>query len=271
MEALKIVNPVEQVEKMPTLKDTYGFVSSRDLITALESKGWFLNKTDVTRVRKESKQGYQKHLMRFRHASFPSIEGLSNNNKSIPEIVVVNSHDGTTALRMMLGLYRLVCSNGLMVGTSINDFRVIHSGDITKRVGEGIEFLAGHIEMLTEQVRKLQNSAFTQENLQEFVNRIVSARLSYIPGIEDFNFSDALAVTRSEDQAQDAFTVMNRVQERIMRGGISYTKKVEIKDEAGNVVATEYRNGTTRRLRSVSQQVKLNRLVYDTAMELAAA
>jgi hypothetical protein len=55
-----------------------------------------------------------------------------------PEVVVINSHDGACAFRLIAGLYRLVCSNGLMVSDGeIASIAVRHTGNILQDVVEG--------------------------------------------------------------------------------------------------------------------------------------
>ena len=34
---------------------------------------------------------------------------------SVPEVVFLNSHDGTSAYQLRMGIFRVVCTNGLIV------------------------------------------------------------------------------------------------------------------------------------------------------------
>jgi hypothetical protein len=59
--------------------------------------------------------------------------------EEIPELVLVNSHDGTSGYQLMAGIFRLVCSNGLVVQSAdFGSIRVHHSGgkDFQQRVIE---------------------------------------------------------------------------------------------------------------------------------------
>lgn len=58
----------------------------------------------------------QIHTMRFRDSRFGR-KGFGVGD-SFPEIVVMNSHDGRCVFRAMAGVFRLVCSNGMVVGNS---------------------------------------------------------------------------------------------------------------------------------------------------------
>ncbi|OKN68838.1 hypothetical protein AM469_006565 [Pseudomonas aeruginosa] len=54
-----------------------------------------------TRVRNEDRREYTKHLIRLRHAS--QINGDEAN-----EIILLNSHDGTSSYQMLAGMFRFV-------------------------------------------------------------------------------------------------------------------------------------------------------------------
>ena len=70
-----------------------------------------------TRVRDEGRREHTKHMIRLRHAS--QINGAEAN-----EIVLLNSHDGTSSYQMLAGMFRFVCSNGLVCGDTVADVRV---------------------------------------------------------------------------------------------------------------------------------------------------
>ena len=52
----------------------------------------------------------------------------------LPEIVMVNSHDGSSSYQLRAGIYRLGCSNGMIVGDEIFCRRVRHQGDVINSV-----------------------------------------------------------------------------------------------------------------------------------------
>ena len=69
-----------------------------------------------TRVRDESRLEYTKHVIRLRHAT--QIIGREAN-----EIILLNSHDGSSSYQMLAGMYRYVCQNGMVCGDTLNDIR----------------------------------------------------------------------------------------------------------------------------------------------------
>jgi len=55
-----------------------------------------------------------------------------------PEVVLLNSPDGTSAYQLMAGTFRLVCLNGMVVADrDFGTIKVPHKGDIVNQVIEG--------------------------------------------------------------------------------------------------------------------------------------
>lgn len=264
-----LINPIDQTQAHSSLKDTYGFVSSAELINAFKANGWNVTTSTVMKPRRKDKIGFQRHLIRLEHPDFPSIPGLTDDNASRVQLCLLNSHDGTTALRVFFGVIRFVCANGLISGTTVKDFRAVHSKNITNRLDNGIKYLMDGIPELVGVIQKLQNATFTEAAFNEFVKTLVDARLANVNKVLHVNYEDAFKIRRSADAATDAFTLVNRVQESLIRGGIRYQYEREIKDVNGNPLGTEVRQSSTRRLASVASQVNLNRLLWDKAVELA--
>jgi len=115
----------------------------------------------------------------------------------------------------------------------------------------------------------LQNKTMSQAAQHEFVRRVYSARLESVSNIQRIDFSLPHAL-RHADTGTDAYSIFNRVQEKLIRGGIQYVYTRHTKNDQGEVIDSRLVSSTTRKIASVTAQVKLNQLVYDTAMELAA-
>lgn len=67
------------------------------------------------------------------------------------QIVVKNSYDGSNALQIMLGAFRLVCSNGMIVGKSFYNYSQKHIGQglDVERLNEKIKLLSGNFRSTT--------------------------------------------------------------------------------------------------------------------------
>ncbi len=262
-------NPILATNAMPTLKPTYGFASTAALIEALAPTGWHPVEQKVSRVKDLARDGFQRHIVTLENPALPEIPGMSEDNQSRPRITIVNSHDATTALRMFLGFLRFACLNGIIAGTGLREFRAVHTQSLPAKVAEGVEYLTAGVPDLAKQLQFLQQSVFSPEAKEEFVRKMVDARLAHVEAI-DVNYNSALTLRRTEDQGENAFVVLNRVQEAMMRGGVRYNRVVNFRNDTGEVISSEIRPASTRKLSSIPQAVKLNRMAYDLAMQLAA-
>ncbi|WP_425459845.1 DUF932 domain-containing protein, partial [Escherichia coli] len=109
---------------------TYTYIPTITLLDKLREEGFQPFFACQSRVRDEDKRGHTKHMVRLRR------EG-ANKGTEVPEIILLNSHDGSSSYQMIPGMFRFVCTNGLVCGTSFGEIRVPHKGDIVGRVIEG--------------------------------------------------------------------------------------------------------------------------------------
>lgn len=68
------------------------------------------------------------------------------------QLIVRNSYDGSNALKMILGAYRLVCSNGMIIGKQFMSYSQRHIGN---GAGVDIPLLQGKISDLTAQFKEV--------------------------------------------------------------------------------------------------------------------
>jgi len=83
---------------------------------------------------------------------------------------LLNSVDGSTRFRVLMGWFRLVCTNGLVIGVTRAEFRRRHTGDlhvedIAKVLADGIR----DSETEKANLDKWRRSTFPADRLQEWV------------------------------------------------------------------------------------------------------
>lgn len=92
----------------------------------------------------------------------------ANKGTEVPEIILLNSHDGSSSYQMIPGMFRFVCTNGLVCGTSFGEIRVPHKGDIVGRVIEGAYEVLGIFDKITEGVDVMKSITLTKEEQRLF-------------------------------------------------------------------------------------------------------
>ena len=114
----------------------YNFIPTYKVIDSIRNEGWLPVLAGETRTRKDKNKGFTKHVVRFRHADDIRVKAVVG--EYVPEIVLVNSHDGKSSYQLHGGLYRFVCSNGMVVSDGvINKIKVRHSNTVVDDVIEG--------------------------------------------------------------------------------------------------------------------------------------
>ncbi|HCR5301706.1 TPA: DUF945 domain-containing protein, partial [Legionella pneumophila] len=110
----------------------YSPISTEQIIEKLMSEGFFPTWATQTKSQNQESKAFAKHMLRFqRH------DVMQNNQGLYPELVLINSHDGLSSYRLMAGLFRVVCANGMIAGQSYDEIRIKHQGDVIGNVIEG--------------------------------------------------------------------------------------------------------------------------------------
>lgn len=234
----------------------YTQIPTIQIVDALRGEGWMPVYAAETNVRNESKKGYAKHLLRFRHAD--DISRTLNVQDKFPEIVMLNSHDGSSSYNLSAGIFRLACSNGMIVADSTLEKQCVrHSGEIIGNVIEGVYSIVNDLPLVHEKVDAFKNISLNAAEQHAFAKASMALRWDEdnMPVTPD----KVIAPNRYEDRSNDLWTTLNRVQENIIRGGLrGYSR-----DSLGRPKRT-----TTREVKSVAENVRLNKALWLLADEM---
>ena len=265
-------NPIFQTEKHGKLSSKYGFISSKKILDYFENQGFTLDGISYAKVRHAENQGYQKHIMVF---SRPDLV-IDDGNKI--QILALNSHDGKNALRLNIGIYRAVCSNGIVAGSDIFESRVKHLGNFKENLKESLNYIMQNLNTLKTDVIKMQKTQIDLKQKTDFIRKIVELRFKDISNVSSIDFASVDAVRRADDNYNDLYTVFNRIQESIIKGGIKYnTLRPELNKETGLVLLNddgtpklrEFKN-TTRKISDFKKSIELNKILFNEALKLIA-
>ncbi|MCU0790694.1 MAG: DUF945 domain-containing protein [Nitratireductor sp.] len=226
----------------------YTYIPTIEVVNGLRREGFEPFMACQARTRVEGKEAFTKHLLRFRH------QGQINGDEA-NEIILVNSHDGTSSYQMLAGCFRFVCHNGLICGETHEDFRVRHSGDVVGNVIEGAFRVLDEFERVDASKVNMKRIDLRPEHQQAFAQ--AALQLRYDPDeaapIEPRQLNEA---RRFDDRGADLWRTFNRVQENLLRGGLSGRN-------------ANGRRTTTREVKGVSENVRLNRALWTLAEEMA--
>lgn len=171
----------------------------------------------------------------------------------MPEIILLNSHDGTSSYQMLPGLFRAVCQNGLVCGESFGEVRVPHKGDVVSQVIEGAYEVLGIFDRVKEKRDAMQSLLLPPPAQQALAKAALTYRFGedHQPVTE----SQILSPRRWQDESNDLWTTYQRIQENLIKGGLSG------RNAKGG-------RSHTRAVRGIDGDVKLNRALWVMAEAL---
>jgi hypothetical protein len=138
-----------------------------------------------------------------------------------PRIIIVNSYNGEKALTVLCGIFRLVCRNGLVVGTTLYKERAIHVKGQTldmkldalaSRVNDALHWIDGKLEQTVSEFLSIETDRDTQLRIVQGLglSKRISERL-------EFAFKNPNRMLRIADQGQNAWATYNVINEVIGR------------------------------------------------------
>ena len=230
----------------------YCFVPTIKVVDALARRDWFPVEAGQAKARTEEGMPYKRHLVRFGNASFPAVNGI------LPEIVLFNSHDATSSFYLMSGLFRLACLNGLLVYDDVfSVFIIRHVGYKDQQVVTAETRLVEEIPLVSERISAFQEIVLTSQERFEFAG--AAAWLRWHGKMPDIDPLCLLAARRPEDGNGTLWSTLNVVQENLFKGGVRGQSRKTV------------RKITTREIKNVAEQVRVNRILWQLAEKVRTA
>ena len=242
------------------MSQRYTYIPTIDVINGMREAGFLPFRATQSGTRDTSRSEHTKHMIRFRHAdSLPSVAV----GDSLVEVVLVNSHDGTSSYKLMAGIFRLVCWNGMVVSESMQDsIAVRHSGDVITEVVNGSLRIAQNAPKILDTVQSWKSLELTSGEQTALAESAHVVRFGDAEGKVDTPITPAqlLQSRRRDDNGADLWRTFNRIQENAVRGGLSAW---------GHDANGHRRRTTTREVKAIDQDVKLNRALWHLAERMA--
>jgi len=200
------------------VSDRYTFVPTIQVIDTLRNRGWYVAKAmQAYSLKKDAR--YKKHVIRLRHQDI-SKEARNKVGDIIPELVIYNSHDRTSSYRLYGGIFRMVCSNGMIIADkTFGSLNLIHKDYENSEVLRMSEKFIDEQSSIFEHIGTWQGRELNSKEKILFATD--ASRLRWDTPPSDIH-RDLLAIKRPEDKSSDLWTVMNVVQENLLRGGFQH-------------------------------------------------
>lgn len=238
---MRVAPSVFAEEAHESRSERYGFIPTIAVLEGLRKEGFAVVEARQSMTRTADRRAYTKHQLRLRH-----VQTALARNDVFQELILTNSHDGGSSYILRNGLFRLVCTNGLTADLGQGEeIRVQHSGKVIDKVIEGSFQVLGNTDAVADSLERFRQTQLPREIAQVLAEETSALRWEESP----VQASQLLVPRRLEDQASDAWTTMNVIQENVIRGGLR---------------GRNANNGrtTTREVTGIDQGDKLNRALW---------
>lgn len=262
-EQLKEVCPLAFAKEAtnPEVSGKYLFVNTETIIDDLDKLGWKPVQAAQRKGRGKSTI-FSKHMIAFQNPDL-KIKG-SDGDDSFPRIIMTNSHDGMQAFKFSVGIFRLVCSNGLVVADEqFSDFKIKHKGytfsELRGVVNQAVADLPNKVEVLNQMKQRI----LTKEEKNKLALDAMLVRAGIEPGSEkakQFNYDDEtiediLDPKRDADKGDDLWRTFNVIQEKITQGDF-------------HAALTGAKVRKVRKIKSFEKDLKVNKQLFKLATAL---
>jgi len=240
----------QKADKRSTSKH-YVHIPTEQVIDDMQALGWGV--VDAKQVKARKNAGYQKHMVVFGNDDI-TITG-KDGDTVMPRILMTNSHDGKNSFQFQAGLYRLVCSNGLVIADAeFANMKIRHMGYDLAELKTVIQEIVEKLPLTVECMNKLKAKKLSQEEKEKFALEAIGLRFD-TKG-KKFEIAEILEPTRREDYGDDMWSVYNVIQEKIIHGLFEY--------------GVGAKSRKARKIKNFQQDTKLNQDLYELALSYAA-
>jgi len=240
----------------PGVSSKYSFLPTSRIISDMNRLGWKVNQAKSNRSRTKANAEFGNHVVKFFH---PDVYMKDQNGEieAYVNIVIMNNHSGTGSFKFEMGIFRLVCENGLIIkDKDMGGFNMRHSGYSFEQLQETLNQA---IERLPEVVGKINNFnqiMMSKEAQKAFAQQAFALRSYQDRQLTESELEDFLRPRRKEDEGDSLWTILNVVQESVLQGGYSITNKKNKVRRAKSI-------------KNIQQDIKLNQELWALAETFA--
>jgi hypothetical protein len=227
----------------------YQFISTARVIDALLDAGF--EPTRAQQTRSHSSPNHARHMIRFSY-----VKNELSLLDAIPELILINSHDATSAYTLRAGLFRPICTNGLV--SLIGDFGLLHvphRGNVIHNVVDAALQIARGFNDITRVVEQMAQRRLSDRERWDFAARALKIRYpnheQHLPVFPD----QLLDARRDADFGNTLWLTYNVIQENLVAGGLRGR-------------SASGRSSQTRAIRAIREDIRINVGLWNHAMTL---
>ena len=222
-------NNIINVQK---IKQKEFYIPTLDLVTKLQNEGWRLSGVAEHRARNRK---ITNNYIQMQHPDF-AVQNKQGKNEAFTSITLSNSSNGAQPLQMSLGMFRQVCSNGLIAYDQHAESENIKHTEINYRdLDRFVNTMNSKANKLLTEVNEMKHRGISMKDLRKLATEAYLLRYN---NLEEINIDDLFAVNRVEDESNDLWTVFNRIQENLTHDITNMKEDIRLNQQLFKLVET---------------------------------
>jgi hypothetical protein len=193
--------------------ERYAYIPTIDILNGLRDNGYQPFKVGQSKTRIADKREFTRHLIRMRHVD------MFSDGEMTQEIILLNSHDGTSSYQLIHGVFRFVCFNGMVCGDVNEEIRVHHKGNVQEEVIAAARGIVNETESRQMVIEDMHHRRLNRAQQEAFAQAAIEIRFGE-DNASVITSAQALEERRQEDRGASQWNVFNRVQENLTHGGM---------------------------------------------------
>ena len=254
----------------PGVSERYVHANTATVVEDLAKLGWYPVQAKQCRPKKNSKGIRSFHMIAFQNPDVKICKPVTDITgetteiiDSYPRIILTNSHDGFNSFKFMVGLFRLVCSNGLILcSDEMVNMSIRHINYSFEALRTVVSSAIEQIPYIVNTMNTMKNTKLSEAEKKELATAVVKIRKDAEDNekfsIDEATVMDILMPVREEDKGDDLWTVFNVCQEKMIKGGFQSTSKND-------------KVRKQRKITSIKKDVEYNQRLWEIATRFMPA
>lgn len=238
--------------------DRFRPIPTIEIIRGLRKEGFEVFNALQRPCRDLGRKDYTKHYLRLRKT-----DAVKQVGDTFFEIGLTNGNDGTSLYDLFAALFRATCMNGMCVNeATIGAVKVRHTGDVMSKVIEGTYSVLQSADQVLDAPQRWGRIQLAPPQRQAYAEAAHQLRFADNEGNVTTPITPVqlLAPRRPQDNGTDLWHTFNVVQENLLKGGIQ---------GEGYDANQRHIRRTTRAIKGIDQDVKLNRALWTLTNKMA--
>ena len=210
----------------PTIKSPkYQFTPTFEVIEHMQDMGYVLTGVKQSKSNVELRKNWGIHITRFQHPDL-YIKDPQGMIEARPEVVLINSHDGTRPIQFEMGLFRLVCENGLVIKSQdMGSFRERHTKLNFQEVKNLMDEKVSGLQEVVGKISQWNMKEMSDKQRFNFAMDALALRIGTDRQAEQYEIMDILTAKRKVDEQPTLWHTFNTVQENLIKGGFQLNNR----------------------------------------------